>query len=182
MRVKHGRITLRYLRRQAELVDTHEKAMRNHSDRALDHLVTELREVFHRGRQDEETVRRSLAAIREVARRETGEEPYIVQLMSALALYHGRIVQMLTGERQRMRISHAAARASIERVIEFLKTELDDSDAQVAAHVQHHHGELAQALASVPGVGHAPELDEPEAAAAIDSFLAGLEQGLNRNG
>ena len=29
-------------------------------------------------------------------------------------------------------------------------------------------------LALVPGVGHAPELNEPEAVAAIDSFLAGL--------
>ena len=28
--------------------------------------------------------------------------------------------------------------------------------------------------ATVPGVGHAPMLDEPEALAAIDSFLAGL--------
>ena len=34
---------------------------------------------------------------------------------------------------------------------------------------------------TVAGVGHAPELDEPEAAAAIDSFLADLSQGLNRH-
>jgi len=27
---------------------------------------------------------------------------------------------------------------------------------------------------TVPGVGHAPMLDEPEAVAAIDAFLAGL--------
>jgi hypothetical protein len=30
-------------------------------------------------------------------------------------------------------------------------------------------------LAVVPGVGHAPELNEPEAVAAIDEFLAELE-------
>ena len=30
-------------------------------------------------------------------------------------------------------------------------------------------------LAVVPGVGHAPELNEPEAVAAIDDFLAGIE-------
>jgi pimeloyl-ACP methyl ester carboxylesterase len=30
-------------------------------------------------------------------------------------------------------------------------------------------------LAVVTGVGHAPELNEPEAVAAIDDFLAGLE-------
>ena len=30
-------------------------------------------------------------------------------------------------------------------------------------------------LAVVPGVGHAPELSEPEAVAAIDAFLAEIE-------
>jgi hypothetical protein len=29
-------------------------------------------------------------------------------------------------------------------------------------------------LATVPGVGHAPDLNEPEAIAAIDAFLASL--------
>ncbi len=108
LRLKYGRVSLRYLRREAEQVDTLEPAMRNHSDRALDQLVMDLREVFHRGRQDDDTVRRSLAAIREVARRETGEEPYIVQLMGALALYHGRIIEMLTGEGKTLTGSLAA--------------------------------------------------------------------------
>ncbi len=39
--------------------------------------------------------------------------------------------------------------------IVFLKQELDDSEAQVAAHVQRHHAQLAEALASVPGIGAA---------------------------
>ena len=30
-------------------------------------------------------------------------------------------------------------------------------------------------IVEVPGVGHAPDLDEPEAIAAVDAFLAGLE-------
>lgn len=34
----------------------------------------------------------------------------------------------------------------------------------------------AMKLAVIPGVGHAPELNEPEAVAAIDEFLAGLDQ------
>lgn len=78
-----------------------------------------------------------------------------LQQLQALVLRRRQIVQMLTGERQRLRISHVAARPSIERVIEFLKQELGDSDTQVAAHVQHHHAQLAQALTSVPGVGAA---------------------------
>ena len=78
-----------------------------------------------------------------------------LQQLQALVLRRRQIVQMLTGERQRLRISHAAARPSIERVIEFLKQELGDSDTEVAAHVQHHHAQLAQALTSVPGLGAA---------------------------
>jgi len=78
-----------------------------------------------------------------------------LQRLQALVLRRRQIVQMLTSERQRLRLSHVAARPSIERVIEFLKAELGDSDAEVAAHVQHHHAELAQALSSVPGIGAA---------------------------
>jgi transposase len=78
-----------------------------------------------------------------------------LQRLQALVLRRRQLVQMITSERQRMRISHVAARPSIERVIEFLKAELGGSDAQVAAHVQHHHATLAAALASVPGIGAA---------------------------
>ena len=78
-----------------------------------------------------------------------------LQQLQALVLRRRQIVQMLTGERQRLRLSHAAARPSSERVIEFLKQELGDSDTEVAAHVQHHHAQLAQALTSVPGIGAA---------------------------
>lgn len=78
-----------------------------------------------------------------------------LQRLQALVLRRRQLVQMITSERQRMRISHVAARPSIERVIEFLKTELGDSDADVAAHVRRHHAELAAALASVPGIGAA---------------------------
>jgi len=96
--IRAARINLAWLRRQAEIVDRLEPAMKNHSDAALGEVLADLRGVFVRGRQDDETVRRGLAAVREAARRETGESAYIVQLMGALALYHGRIVQMLTGE------------------------------------------------------------------------------------
>lgn len=78
-----------------------------------------------------------------------------LQRLQALVLRRRQLVQMLTSERQRLRISHAAARPSIERHIEFLKAELGDSDAEVAAHVQRHHAELAAALSSVPGIGAA---------------------------
>lgn len=76
-----------------------------------------------------------------------------LQQLQALVLRRRQLVQMMIAERQRLRLTHAAARPSIERVIEFLKRELGDSEAEVAAHVQRHHAELAQALLSVPGIG-----------------------------
>jgi preprotein translocase subunit SecA len=96
--VRNYKARLSWLAEQAKQVDALAPAMRNHSDAALDDLMVRAREDFVRGRHNEELVRRSLALTREVARRLTGEEAYVVQLMGALALYHGRIIEMLTGE------------------------------------------------------------------------------------
>jgi len=63
--------------------------------------------------------------------------------------------RMLTSERLRLRVAHVAARPSLQRHIAYLKAELDESDGEVASHVQRHHAELAQALSSVPGIGAA---------------------------
>lgn len=105
---------------------------------------------------------RMLAAFARVLHQHPERERFVkpladaeLQRLQALVLRRRQLMQMITSERQRMRISHAAARPSIERVIEFLKTELGDSEADVAAHVQRHHAELAAALASVPGIGAA---------------------------
>lgn len=76
-----------------------------------------------------------------------------LQRLQALVLRRRQLVQMITSERARLRLAHAAARPSIERVIEFLKRELDESNTEVAAHVNQHHADLAQSLISVPGVG-----------------------------
>lgn len=105
---------------------------------------------------------RMLAAFARVLHQHPERERFVkpladaeLQRLQALVLRRRQLVQMITSERQRMRVSHAAARPSIERVIEFLKTELGGSDADVAAHVSQHHATLAQALASVPGIGAA---------------------------
>lgn len=78
-----------------------------------------------------------------------------LQQLQALVLRRRQLVQMLTSERQRWRLAHAVARPSLERHIEFLKSELGDSDGEIAAHVEKHHAQLAKALASVPGIGAA---------------------------
>lgn len=105
---------------------------------------------------------RMLAAFARVLHQHPERERFVkpladaeLQQLQALVLRRRQLVQMLTAERQRLRLAHAAARPSIERVIEFLKQEISDSEAEVAAHVQHHHAQLAQALASVPGIGAA---------------------------
>ena len=103
---------------------------------------------------------RMLAAFARVLHQHPQRERFVkpladaqLQQLQALVLRRRQLVQMMTAERQRLRLAHATARPSIERVIEFLKRELGDSDAEVAAHVQRHHAELAQALLSVPGIG-----------------------------
>ena len=105
---------------------------------------------------------RMLAAFARVLHQHPERERFVkpladaeLQQLQALVLRRRQLVQMLTAERQRLRLAHAAARPSIERVIEFLKQEIGDSEAEVAAHVQRHHAQLAQALASVPGIGAA---------------------------
>jgi preprotein translocase subunit SecA len=106
--VRARQVTRAWLEDQATRTDSLAPAIRNHSEAALDAVIAETREAFVRGRHDEELVRRGLALIREVARRATGEEAFVVQLMGALALYHGRIIEMLTGEGKTLTGSIAA--------------------------------------------------------------------------
>lgn len=78
-----------------------------------------------------------------------------LQRLQALVLRRRQLVGMFTSERQRLRMSHASARPSIERVIEFLKAQIDDIERDCAAHVSEHHAALAKALGSVKGIGPA---------------------------
>jgi transposase len=105
---------------------------------------------------------RMLAAFARVLHQHPERERFIkpladaeLQRLQALVLRRRQLVQMLTSEKQRKRIAHAAAHASIERHIEFLTKELSDSDCDVAGHVQQHHAALAEALQTVPGIGAA---------------------------
>ncbi|MCB9844677.1 MAG: hypothetical protein H6811_01640 [Phycisphaeraceae bacterium] len=108
MLARHRRARLSWLMREAERVHALRTEVRSHSERALDELIETVRERFVRGTAAREDVRRGLAAVREIARRETGEEAFVVQLVGALALYHGRIVEMLTGEGKTLTGSLAA--------------------------------------------------------------------------
>jgi transposase len=105
---------------------------------------------------------RMLAAFARVLHQHPERERFVkpladaeLQGLQALVLRRRQIVGMLTSERQRLRMSHASARLSIEQTIAFLKTQLDGIEGQCATHVQAHHSALAQALYSVKGIGAA---------------------------
>jgi transposase len=105
---------------------------------------------------------RVLADFARVLHQQPQRERYIkpladaeLQRLQALVLRRRQLVGMLTSERQRLRISHASARPSIEHTIQFLKAQIDAIAGECAEHVKTHHDKLAAALNSVKGIGAA---------------------------
>ena len=78
-----------------------------------------------------------------------------LQRLQALVLRRRQLVGMLSSERQRLRLSHASARPSIECTIEFFKAQIDGIEGECATHVKAHHDTLACVLGSVKGIGPA---------------------------
>ena len=105
-------VTLGWLRRQAEMTDALAPGLRELGEAALDRRIDEVRSALvlgpRRGGDVHEATRHALGVTREVARRLTGESAYLVQLMGALALANGRIIEMLTGEGKTLTGSIAA--------------------------------------------------------------------------
>jgi transposase len=75
------------------------------------------------------------------------------QRLQALVLRRTQLVGMLAAERQRLSISHAAARKSIQKLIGVIRKQLEDIEAELARHIGHHHADLAALLQSMSGVG-----------------------------
>jgi len=73
--------------------------------------------------------------------------------LAALVGRRRQLVDMLTAERDRLAMSHKAARTSISAIIKALQRQLDDIEAKMAAHVHKHHADLAELLSSAKGVG-----------------------------
>ena len=108
-RAKHARIGLKYLRRQAEAIDRLSPGLSDLTDAQLNDHVQQLRQTFARRDYGPHQVRQALAVIREAAQREVGQKPYLVQLMGALGMFHGQIVEMVTGEGKTLTAAVAAA-------------------------------------------------------------------------
>ncbi len=97
-KMKHARVNLAYLRKEAAAAVGQQKLWNELTEEQLNNRVDEIRSIFARRSQQREDIRAALAAVRELARRELGQEPYLVQCMGALGLFHGQIVEMVTGE------------------------------------------------------------------------------------
>jgi transposase len=75
--------------------------------------------------------------------------------LQALVARRRQLVVMHVAEHQRLSVSHAAARKSIEALIKAIRAQLGEVETELASHIETHHAVLAQRLASVRGIGPA---------------------------
>lgn len=75
------------------------------------------------------------------------------KLLAALVTRRRQLVNMLTSERQRLSLAMTKIRPSIEAMIQAIRAQLDDVEAQMLEHVKAHFAELDTLLGSVSGVG-----------------------------
>lgn len=76
-----------------------------------------------------------------------------VQDLEAWVTRRRQLLGMLLAERQRLEMSRAKVRPSIEAMIESIKHQLDQIERQMQAHVARHHEELDRVLRSASGIG-----------------------------
>ena len=74
------------------------------------------------------------------------------QQLQALVLRRNQLLGMLQAEQQRLATSHRVARKSIEKLITAIRKQLNDIEAELAAHIQRHHPDLSALLQSTDGV------------------------------
>ena len=98
----------RFLRR-AERIVRLEKSWCVLSDARLRAAAEELRAVFRRSRQTPADVDNAFALVREVAWRQLGEKPFLVQVAGALAIEAGCVAEMATGEGKTLAATMPAA-------------------------------------------------------------------------
>jgi transposase len=93
--------------------------------------------------------------------------------LAALVGRRRQLVDMLSAERNRLAMSHKAARKSITMIIKALQRQLDDIEAKMTAHVNKHHADIAELLNSAKGIG-------PNTAATLIAELPELGRLSNR--
>lgn len=75
------------------------------------------------------------------------------QALAAMVTRRRQLVTMMLSERQRLQLAIAVVRPSIEAMIEAIRKQLDDVEAQMVGHVQAHYAELDKLLRSASGIG-----------------------------
>jgi len=75
------------------------------------------------------------------------------QWLAALVTRRRQLLAMMTSERQRLQITPKKLHPSLEAIIQAIKAQLDDVEAQMVTHVKEHFGRLDAILQSVSGIG-----------------------------
>jgi transposase len=75
------------------------------------------------------------------------------QALAAMVTRRRQLVTMMLSERQRLQLAIAVVRPSIEAMIEAIRKQLDDVEAQMVGHVQANYAELDELLRSASGIG-----------------------------
>lgn len=75
------------------------------------------------------------------------------QQLAALVTRRRQLLTMLGSERQRLQLAVPMVRPSIEAMIQAIRAQLDDLEAQMIAHVREHFADLDALLQSTRGIG-----------------------------
>jgi transposase len=75
------------------------------------------------------------------------------QLLAALVTRRRQLLSMMVSERQRLQLALPKVRPSIEAMIQAIRAQLDDVEAQMVTHVREYFTELDTLLRSASGIG-----------------------------
>lgn len=89
---------IRKLKRILKRVRSYKEQMRRMSDQELKHLTVEFKERLARGENLDDILPEAYAAICEADYRVLGKFPYDVQVLGAIAMHQGKLIEMNTGE------------------------------------------------------------------------------------
>ncbi len=153
---------------QAERLHAEHATLAGLSEKALQGRLETHRRAVRRHRHDGvEAAAAALPAVAEAARRELGLDPYAVQFRGALALLHGAMTEMATGEGKTLTIALAAAPLGWTQLPVHILTANDYLARRDALHLTRFYArcglETGHVLASMNG----PERSENHAAGIV---------------
>ena len=94
----HNRLQLNKLHKVLDEINSLSEVMKKKTDQELQGMTAIFRERMEKGATLEELLAEAYAVVREAAWRILGKYPYDVQVLGAIALHEGKIIEMKTGE------------------------------------------------------------------------------------